>query len=614
MDEDWDDGAPAADNGISNVVDSGRAFSRGRGFTLKTDYSPPGNDGWGDNGDVGNGGGYNNDSEDNFRGSRRGTGGRGGGRGGRGSRGGRGGRGGFQNSYGDNNNDDFESGNRDGGRGRGGRGRGGGGRGGRNDDNDENGEQEEKKREIYIPPEMDEEELYLSGNTSGINFIKYENISVKTNGENVPPPMKTFSESNLRPLVLENIQKSGYTTPTPIQKHSIPIIMNTRDLMACAQTGSGKTAAFLLPIIHRLLADNLDLVAENHVEPQAVIVSPTRELCIQIFNEAKKFAHGSILKVCILYGGTSVMHQKNSVMRGCHILVATPGRLNDFVSRGHITFASIRFMVLDEADRMLDMGFLPCVEEIMNHDTMTATGDRTTLMFSATFPEEIQHLAGKFLYDYIFVAVGIVGGACADVEQRFYEVGKFKKRQKLLELLQEEGSERTLVFVETKRNVDFIAIFLCENDVSSTSIHGDRLQRERETALREFKQGVRNVLVATDVAARGLDIKNVKHVINFDLPKHIEEYVHRIGRTGRLGNRGKASSFFDSSADLSLAKDLLKVLKEAEQPVPDWLDQYNYGQSMYETATFGGEDVRGDTFRDNQQFTAKPVEERDEEW
>ncbi|KRT86759.1 helicase [Oryctes borbonicus] len=236
-------------------------------------------------------------------------------------------------------------------------------------------------------------------------------------------------------------------------------------------------------------------------------------------------------------------------------------------------------------------------------------------MFSATFPEEIQRLAGKFLHDYIFVAVGIVGGACADVEQRFYEVDRFKKRQKLLELLREEGSERTLVFVETKRNADFIATFLSENDLSSTSIHGDRLQRERETALREFKQGVRNILVATDVAARGLDIKNVMHVINFDLPKHIEEYVHRIGRTGRVGNRGKATSFFDFGQDMNLAKDLLKVLKEAEQPVPDWLEQHSHGQSMYETATFGGEDVRGNSFREKQNFAiSNPVEVPDEEW
>ncbi|KRT86760.1 helicase, partial [Oryctes borbonicus] len=353
MDDGWDDPAIAAtDNGFSNVVDSGRAFSRGRGFSNKTDFSPPGDDGWGNNDADADGGGYN-DSQNNFRGSR------GGGRGGRGGRGSRGGRG-YHNSHRENNNDDFDFTDRDSGRGRGRGGRGGrgGGRGGRDrhSDGDENGEQEEKKREIYIPPELDDDELYSSGNTSGINFIKYENIAVKTNGENVPPPIKSFDQAGLRSLILENVQKSGYTVPTPIQKHAIPIITKKRDLMACAQTGSGKTAAFLLPIIHRLLSDNLDLVVENHVEPQAVIVSPTRELCIQIFNEAKKFAYNSFLKICILYGGTSTMHQKTNVMKGCHILVATPGRLNDFVKRGHVSFTSVQYMVLDEADRMLDMG------------------------------------------------------------------------------------------------------------------------------------------------------------------------------------------------------------------------------------------------------------------
>ena len=209
--------------------------------------------------------------------------------------------------------------------------------------------------------------------------------------------------------------------------------------------------------------------------------------------------------------------------------------------------------------------------------------------------------------NYIFVAVGIVGSACADVEQIFYQVDKFSKRNKLVEILRED-SERALVFVETKRNADFLATYLSENDFQTTSIHGDRLQREREEALNDFKRGTRNILVATAVAARGLDIKNVKHVINYDLPKSIDEYVHRIGRTGRLGNRGKATSFYDESNDGAISGDLSRILKQAGQPVPDWLGRG--GGGTYSSSTFGGRDVRGGDF---DQSRGVEVEE-EEEW
>ncbi|KAJ4450546.1 hypothetical protein ANN_01973, partial [Periplaneta americana] len=481
-------------------------------------------------------------------------GGRGGGRG----RGGRGGRGGGR-----------------GGRG-GGRGGRGGGRGGRDDEDDndssnhrggdkENGDGPTKPREVYIPPDPtdDEETMFAGGISSGINFDKYDNIQVRVTGDNVPSPVDTFQSAGLRSFVLDNVKKSGYMKPTPVQKHALPIIMNGRDLMACAQTGSGKTAAFLLPMINVLLSDPRDLIVTGeHSEPHAIIISPTRELTLQIFNEARKFSHGSIVKTVVAYGGTAVYHQAQQVMRGCHILVATPGRLMDFVNRGRITFSSVRFVVLDEADRMLDMGFMPEVEKMMAHPTMVPMGERQTLMFSATFPEDIQRLAGKFLHDYLFLAVGIVGSACADVEQRFHMVSKFDKRPKLTELLTQEGRDKTLVFVEMKRTADFIAAYLSEQDFPTTSIHGDRLQREREEALCDFKTGNMGVLVATAVAARGLDIKNVAHVVNYDLPKSIDEYVHRIGRTGRVGNRGKATSFYDPDVDSILAKDLVKILKQ----------------------------------------------------
>lgn len=352
------------------------------------------------------------------------------------------------------------------------------------------------------------------------------------------------------------------------------------------------------------------VVEDNCCQPNVVIVSPTRELTIQIYEQAKKFSCNSIIKTVEAYGGTSVTHQRNRVLAGCHILVATPGRLNDFVKRRHVSFASVQFFVLDEADRMLDMGFLPTVEEMMGDPSMVATGERQTLMFSATFPEQIQHLAGKFLHNYIFIAVGIVGSASTDVEQIFYQVSKYSKREKLLELLREDPT-RTVVFVETKRNADFLATLLSENDIKTTSIHGDRLQREREQALWDFKKGICNTLVATGVAARGLDIEGIQHVVNYDLPNNIDEYVHRIGRTGRVGNRGKATSFFDPDSDGPIASGLTKIMQQAGQEVPDWLAQGDF--SSHKKDSFGGRDIRGGDFgRGQQNFDSPPAEVYDE--
>lgn len=388
---------------------------------------------------------------------------------------------------------------------------------------------------------------------------------------------------------------------------SIPSLQSSIKLVYVFQ------AAFLIPIIHKLLASQEPpLVEDNCCQPKVVIVSPTRELTIQIYEQAKKFACNSIVKTVVAYGGTSVAHQRKHVLDGCHILVATPGRLNDFVKRRHVSFASVQFFVLDEADRMLDMGFLSTVEEMMADSSMVSTGERQTLMFSATFPEEIQHLAGKFLHNYVFIAVGIVGSASTDVQQIFYQVNRFDKREKLLQLLREEQT-RTVVFVETKRNADFLATLLSENDLKTTSIHGDRLQREREQALWDFKKGICNTLVATGVAARGLDIEGIQHVINYDLPNSIDEYVHRIGRTGRVGNRGKATSFFDPTSDGSMAGGLTKILKQAGQEVPDWLESGDFATSS-QRDSFGGVDIRGGDFAKGQNFNHQPTEDVDEVW
>ncbi|XP_037556713.1 probable ATP-dependent RNA helicase vasa-like isoform X2 [Dermacentor silvarum] len=433
----------------------------------------------------------------------------------------------------------------------------------------------------YVPPSLptDEDTLFSSIST-GINFAKYDTIPVEVSDSAFRTPFMSFEEMGLTNLLQQNLQRAKYMKPTPVQKYAIKIILAGRDMMACAQTGSGKTAAFMLPILQSLMSDSsLENPANQAVQtPLAVILSPTRELAIQIAQDAHKYSYDSIIKTVLVYGGTSVQHQLAMLSRGCHILVATTGRLKDFVEKGKITFEKLRFLVLDEADRMLDMGFEPDVRALVGHSTMPPRGQRRTLMFSATFPESIQLLAREFLDNSVMLSVGILGGANSDVQQQVYQVSQFEKRQKLLDILAEEGSDRVMVFVEKKKTADFLAAFLSQKGVKTTSIHGDRYQRQREEALQDFRRGTCPVIVATAVAARGLDIKDVRHVINYDLPQSIDEYVHRVGRTGRVGNLGKASSFYDSEANSALAAPLIKILSESQQQVPDWLQtEAKYG-------------------------------------
>merc|ERR1719495_2934077 len=244
----------------------------------------------------------------------------------------------------------------------------------------------------------------------------------------------------------------------------------------------------------------------------------------------------------------------------------------DFVDKGKVSFECLQYLVLDEADRMLDMGFMPDIQRMMSNPNMPAKGQRHTLMFSATFKDEVQRTASEFLDNYLFVTIGMVGGACSDVSQSFYQVARVDKREKLKELLNDcDPKDKTLVFVKTKKNADFVATFLSGEGLPTTSIHGDRLQREREEALFDFRQGNMNIMVATAVAARGLDIKGVAHVVNYDMPEDVDEYVHRIGRTGRVGNLGKATSFYDSEEDGKISSQLLKILADCGQEVPAFL-------------------------------------------
>ncbi|XP_070786488.1 probable ATP-dependent RNA helicase DDX4 [Enoplosus armatus] len=482
----------------------------------------------------------------------------------------------------------------------------------------------DRPRVTYVPPTLPEdEESVFAHYESGINFDKYDDIMVDVSGTSPPQAIMTFDEAALCESLRKNVRKSGYVKPTPVQKHGIPIISAGRDLMACAQTGSGKTAAFLLPILQHLMADGVAASCFSELqEPEAIIVAPTRELINQIYLEARKFAYGTCVRSVVVYGGVSTGHQIREISRGCNVLCGTPGRLLDVIGRGKVGLSKLRYFVLDEADRMLDMGFEPDMRRIVGSPGMPPKENRQTLMFSATYPEDIQRMAADFLKaDYLFLAVGVVGGACSDVEQTFVQVTKFSKREQLLDILRTTGKERTMVFVETKRQADFIATYLCQEKVPTTSIHGDREQREREQALADFRSGKCPVLVATSVAARGLDIPDVQHVVNFDLPNNIDEYVHRIGRTGRCGNIGRAVSFYDPEADGQLSRSLVTILSKAQQEVPSWLEDSAFSGSSttgFNPArrNFASSDSRkGGSFQDSAKSQpAAQAAADDEEW
>ncbi|EDO35206.1 predicted protein [Nematostella vectensis] len=429
-----------------------------------------------------------------------------------------------------------------------------------------------------------ERDLFASHNT-GINFEKYDDIPVEATGQECPKNIELFEDVDLGEILLHNVGLAGYKKPTPVQKYAIPIVKGKRDLMACAQTGSGKTAAFLIPILSRIYMEgppappDIKHAGRRRQYPICLVLAPTRELAVQIFDEARKFSYRSLCRPCVVYGGADIGSQLRELDRNCHLLVATPGRLVDMMDRGRVGLDSIRFLVLDEADRMLDMGFEPQIRRIVDQDSMPKTGIRQTLMFSATFPKEIQMLARDFLENYIFLAVGKVGSTSENITQKVVWVDEFDKRSFLLDLLNASGPQQlTLVFVETKKGADALEMFLAKDGYYCTSIHGDRSQREREEALRTFRCGDTPILVATAVAARGLDIPNVKHVINFDLPTDIEEYVHRIGRTGRVGHTGLATSFFNHK-NKNVAKELMDILEESKQEIPSWLESMAYEAS-----------------------------------
>lgn len=440
------------------------------------------------------------------------------------------------------------------------------------------GEKEEREPVTYEPEyeANNDENLYADNQNSGIEFDKYFDIPTKVTGQNVPGKIKKFSDQNpsLSEKILDNIKLCKWTKPTPIQQCAIPIISARRDLMACAQTGSGKTGGYAIPIINELLKEGIEAaeVEDPPLKPEALVLAPTRELAQQIQKDFVKLCKGTSLKAHYIVGGHAVRTQLEKIMYGCNILVATPGRLNDFVGKNKINLEELRFLVLDEADRMLDMGFKSVIDGMS--EKMNAKEDRNTLMFSATFPSAVQELGKELLKDdYLFASIGIVGGAATSVTQTMIACEKSEKFDKLKEILEpvKTKNERTLVFVETKRQTDYLASKLCQLEYPATSIHGDRNQSCREEALRDFKSGKAPILISTNVAARGIDIPDVAHVVNFELPNEIDEYVHRIGRTGRCGHKGKATSFYDEDKDAEVKDALIKIFADAQQVMPECL-------------------------------------------
>lgn len=368
-----------------------------------------------------------------------------------------------------------------------------------------------------------------------------------------------FLDLQLIEPIAKALQEEGYETPTPIQQQSIPHVLKGKDLLGTAQTGTGKTAAFAIPILQNLSHKN----TKNH-QIKALILTPTRELAIQIEESFKAYGRHLPLKTLVIFGGVKQGAQENALKKGVDVLVATPGRLLDFISQGIISLKNLEIFVLDEADRMLDMGFVHDVKRVVK----LLPQKRQTLFFSATFPTEIKNLADSMLTNPVRVEVAPVAATADTIQQSVYFVEKDDKLNLLTHILQNNISESVLVFARTKHGADKIARKLQKDKISAEAIHGNKSQNQRQNALGNFKSGKTRVLVATDIAARGIDIDELKHVINFELSDVSETYVHRIGRTGRAGNEGSSISFVDG-LDLINLKNTEKLIGKKIPVVKD---------------------------------------------
>ncbi|MEZ5854446.1 MAG: DEAD/DEAH box helicase [Hyphomicrobiaceae bacterium] len=366
--------------------------------------------------------------------------------------------------------------------------------------------------------------------------------------------MTLFTDLGLAGPLLSALEAEGYVQPTPIQAKAIPPLLEGSDLLGIAQTGTGKTAAFALPILQRLSEDKT-VAARGCC--RALVLAPTRELASQIAESFRTYGRQLTLKVAVVFGGVSHRPQIEALNRGVDVLVATPGRLIDHMMERNVSLASTSIFVLDEADQMLDLGFLPAIRRIVK----ALPRNRQNLFFSATMPRDIASLADDLLHDPVRIAVARVGTAAEKVAQRVIHIDQRRKSALLAELLADNGMHRTLVFTRTKRSADKVARYLVETGTISEAIHGNKSQSQRERALEAFRDGKCRVLVATDIAARGIDIDGVSHVVNFDLPEVADAYVHRIGRTARAGADGQAIAFCDPE-ERSLLRAIERLIRQ----------------------------------------------------
>jgi len=366
----------------------------------------------------------------------------------------------------------------------------------------------------------------------------------------------TFKDFALHPLLLQSIEETGYTRPTPIQAQAIPLVVAGRDVMGAAQTGTGKTAAFTVPILNRLmpLANASASPARHPV--RALVLAPTRELADQVAESVKRYSQKTPLRSAVVFGGVDIAPQREALRRGCEVLVATPGRLLDHVEQKNVSLGQVQILVLDEADRMLDMGFLPDLDRIMR----LLPEQRQTLLFSATFSNDIRKLGKTYLNQPVELEVAARNATAENVTQIAYAMSSDAKRAAVVHLVKSRNLRQVIVFSNTKIGTARLARHLEMDGVRAESIHGDKTQADRMKALEAFKAGELEVLVATDVAARGLDVAGVPCVINYDLPYNAEDYVHRIGRTGRAGASGEAIAFYTPDEEKFLF-DIEKLIK-----------------------------------------------------
>ena len=399
----------------------------------------------------------------------------------------------------------------------------------------------------------------------------------------------SFSNLSLAPELARAVAEMGYETMTPIQEQAIPVVLQGKDVMGAAQTGTGKTAAFALPLLQRMMKHENASTSPARHPVRALVLLPTRELAVQVAQQVELYAKYTNLRSTVVFGGMDMKPQTLELKKGVEVLVATPGRLLDHIEAKNTVLNQVEYVVLDEADRMLDIGFLPDLQRILSY----LPKQRITLLFSATFSPEIKRLASSYLQDPVTIEVARSNATASTVEQHFYSVGADDKRRALHQILKARGMKQAFVFVNSKLGCARLARSLEREGLKTTALHGDKSQDERLKALEAFKSGEVDLLVCTDVAARGLDIKDVPAVFNFDVPFNAEDYVHRIGRTGRAGASGLAVSFVASS-DQRLVADIEKLIKtkielepmefEEDRPRISEQGRINDGRRMYRDA------------------------------